>query len=117
MPRASDRQYIYCTQPPHAEVTKLLCPHHEGAGSPHPIRVEGPDLWYQIALVDTAKTRKITLKKGIFFSGVPAAFQKHLVRVPLEKLGARSSEESFQFISSFSGLSRTPFFVYQRLMK
>ena len=28
---------IYCTQPPHAEVTKLLCPHHEGAGSPHPI--------------------------------------------------------------------------------
>ncbi len=44
---------IYCTQPPHAEVTKLLCPHHEGAGSPHPIRVGGPDLWYQMALVDT----------------------------------------------------------------
>ncbi len=35
------------------EVTKLLCPHHEGAGSPHPVRVGGPDLWYQMALVDT----------------------------------------------------------------
>ena len=34
-------------------MTKLLCPHHEGAGSPHPIRMEGPDLWYQKALVDT----------------------------------------------------------------
>jgi hypothetical protein len=31
----------------------MLCPHHEGAGSPHPIRVGGPDLWYQMALVDT----------------------------------------------------------------
>jgi hypothetical protein len=31
----------------------VLCPHHEGAGSPHPIRVGGPDLWYQMALVDT----------------------------------------------------------------
>ncbi len=37
---------FYCTQPHHAEMTKLLCPHHEGAGSPHPIRVGGPDLWY-----------------------------------------------------------------------
>jgi hypothetical protein len=44
---------FYCTQPPHTEMTKLLCPHHEGAGSPHPIRVGGPDLWYQMALVDT----------------------------------------------------------------
>ncbi len=35
------------------EMTKLLCPHREGAGSPHPIRVGGPDLWYQMALVDT----------------------------------------------------------------
>ncbi len=26
--------HIYCTQPPRAEVTKLLRPHHEGAGSP-----------------------------------------------------------------------------------
>jgi hypothetical protein len=34
-------------------MTKLLCPHHEGAGSPHPIRVGRPDLWYQMALVDT----------------------------------------------------------------
>ncbi len=24
---------------PQAEATKLLCPHHKGAGSPHPIRV------------------------------------------------------------------------------
>ncbi len=32
---------LYCTQPPHAEKTKLLCPHHEGACSPHPIRVGG----------------------------------------------------------------------------
>ncbi len=32
---------IYCTQPPHAEVTKLLCPHHEGTCSPHPVRVGG----------------------------------------------------------------------------
>ncbi len=44
---------IYCTQPPHAELTKLLCPHYEGAGSPHPVRAGGPDLWYQMALVDT----------------------------------------------------------------
>ncbi len=28
-------------------------PNHEGAGSPYPLRVGGPDLWYQIALVDT----------------------------------------------------------------
>ena len=47
------RARFYCTQPPHMEMTKLLCPHHEGAGSPHPIRVGGPDLWYQMALVDT----------------------------------------------------------------
>ncbi len=44
---------LYCTQPPHAEATKLLCPHHEGAGFPPPIRVGGPDLLYQMALVDT----------------------------------------------------------------
>ncbi len=41
---------FHCTQPPHAAMTKLLCPHHEGAGSPHPIRVGGPDLWYLMAL-------------------------------------------------------------------
>jgi hypothetical protein len=23
---------LHCTQPPHAEATKLLCPHHESAG-------------------------------------------------------------------------------------
>jgi hypothetical protein len=44
---------IYCTQPPHEGETKLFCPQHKGAGSPHPIRVGGPDLWYQMALVDT----------------------------------------------------------------
>jgi hypothetical protein len=49
----ASRVIIYCTQPPPAEVTKLLCPHHEGAGSPHPIRVGGPDLWYQMVLVYT----------------------------------------------------------------
>jgi hypothetical protein len=51
--------YIYCTQPSHAEVTKLLCPHHEGACSPHPIRVGGPDLWYQMALVDTTAEQSL----------------------------------------------------------
>ncbi len=45
--------YIHCTQPPYAVAIKLLCPHHEGAGAPHPIRVGGPDLWYQMAFVDT----------------------------------------------------------------
>ncbi len=52
--RLGQRPRFYCTQPPHAEMTKLLCPHHEGAGSLHPVRVWGPDLWYQMAaLVDT----------------------------------------------------------------
>jgi hypothetical protein len=51
--RFKNKLDFYCTQPPHTEMTKLLCPHHEGAGSPHPIRVGGPDLWYQMALVDT----------------------------------------------------------------
>ncbi len=48
-------QTLYCTQPPRAEETKLFGPHHEGAGSPHNIRVtmKGPELWYQMALVDT----------------------------------------------------------------
>jgi hypothetical protein len=45
--------YLYCTQPPQAEVTKLVCAQYKGAGSPHPIRVGGPDLWYQMALVNT----------------------------------------------------------------
>ncbi len=26
-------QTFYCNQPPHAEVTKLLCPHHEGTNT------------------------------------------------------------------------------------
>jgi hypothetical protein len=34
---------------PHAEATRLLCPHNKGASSTH---VRGPDLWYQMALVD-----------------------------------------------------------------
>ncbi len=45
--------YIHCTQPPHAEAAKRVCPHHEGAVSSYPIRVGGPDLWYRMALVDT----------------------------------------------------------------
>jgi hypothetical protein len=57
------RQFVFnCNQKPLAEVTKLLCPHHEGADSPHPIRVEGPDLWYQMALVDT------TVEQGLVSS-------------------------------------------------
>jgi hypothetical protein len=36
--------------------TRLLCPHHKGASSPHPIRVRRPDLWYQIAFVDSDTT-------------------------------------------------------------
>jgi hypothetical protein len=31
--------FVYCTQPTHAETTMLVCPHHEGAGSPHPAKV------------------------------------------------------------------------------
>ncbi len=61
------RRVIYCTQPPHAEVTKLLCPHHEDAGSPHPVRVggpESPDLWYQVALVDTTVEQSLVSSAG-----------------------------------------------------
>ena len=39
--RREQAQRFHCTQPPLAEVTKLLCPHHEGAGAPHPFRVGG----------------------------------------------------------------------------
>jgi hypothetical protein len=39
-------------------------PTHEGAGSPHPIRVEGPDLWYQIALVDTTVEQSLVSSAG-----------------------------------------------------
>ena len=56
--------YIHCTQPPLAEVTKLLCPHHEGAGAPHPFRVGGPDLWYQMTLVDTTVERSLVSSAG-----------------------------------------------------
>ena len=45
-------------------MTKLLCPHHEGAGSPHPIRMGGPDLWYQIALVDTTVEQSLVSSAG-----------------------------------------------------
>ena len=55
---------IHCTQPPLAEVTKLLCPHHEGAGAPHPFRVGGPDLWYQMTLVDTTVERSLVSSAG-----------------------------------------------------
>jgi hypothetical protein len=40
-------------------------------------------------------------EKGDIFLRCTCRFPKHLVRVPLEKLGARSSEESFQFIWFF----------------
>ena len=56
--------YIHCTQPPPQGVTKLLCPHHEGAGYPHPIRVRGPDLWYQMALVDTTVEQSLVSSAG-----------------------------------------------------
>ena len=49
----ANQQFFIAPSHPHTEVTKLLCPHHEGAGAPHPIRAGGPDLWYQMALVDT----------------------------------------------------------------
>ena len=55
---------IHCTQPPLAEVTKLLCPHHEGAGAPHPFRVGGPDLWYQMTLVDTTVEQSLVSSAG-----------------------------------------------------
>ncbi len=31
------KKKLNCTQPPLAEATTLLCPHHKGAGAPHPI--------------------------------------------------------------------------------
>jgi hypothetical protein len=41
---------FYCTQPPHTEMTKLLCPHHEGAGAPtsllHIVIWDLAVLWY-----------------------------------------------------------------------
>jgi hypothetical protein len=55
---------LYCTQPTPREVTKLLCPHHEGAGAPHPIRAGGPDLWYQMALVDTTVEQSLISSAG-----------------------------------------------------
>ena len=55
---------IHCTQPPLTEVTKLLCPHHEGAGAPHPFRVGGPDLWYQMTLVDTTVEQSLVSSAG-----------------------------------------------------
>ena len=45
-------------------MTKLLCPHNEGAGAPHPIRVGGPDLWYQMALVDTTVEQSLVSSAG-----------------------------------------------------
>jgi hypothetical protein len=43
-------------------------PHHKGAGSPHPIRVSGPDLWYQMALVDIHHCRA---ELGLLCGGRP----------------------------------------------
>ena len=45
-------------------MTKLLCPHHEGAGAPHPFRVGGPDLWYQMTLVDTTVEQSLVSSAG-----------------------------------------------------
>ncbi len=53
--------HTYCT---HARATKLLCPHHKGAGSRHPITVGWPDLWYQMALVDTTVEQSFGLLCG-----------------------------------------------------
>ena len=50
--------------PSHAEATKLLCPHHKGVGAPPPIRVGGPDLWYQMALVDTTVEQSLVSSAG-----------------------------------------------------
>ena len=58
------KSYFHCTQPPLTEVTKLLCPHHEGAGAPHPFRVGGPDLWYQMTLVDTTVEQSLVSSAG-----------------------------------------------------
>ena len=55
---------FHCTQPPLTEVTKLLCPHHEGAGAPHPYRVGGPDLWYQMTLVGTTVEQSLVSSAG-----------------------------------------------------
>ncbi len=49
---------------PHAEVTRLLCPHHKGTGSSHPIRFRGPDLWYQMVLVDTTVEQSLVSSSG-----------------------------------------------------
>ena len=62
--KISENIRFHCTQPPLAEVTKLLCPHHEGAGAPHPFRVGGPDLWYQMTLVDTTVERSLVSSAG-----------------------------------------------------
>jgi hypothetical protein len=37
---------------------------HEGAGAPHPIRAGGPDLWYQMALVDTTIKQSLISSAG-----------------------------------------------------
>ncbi len=63
--RGNVEAYIFVAPShPHAEATKLLCPHHKGAGSPHPIRVRGPDLWYQMALVDTTVEQSLVSSAG-----------------------------------------------------
>jgi hypothetical protein len=59
-----NRKLFIAPSHPYAEATKLLCPHHKGAGSPHPIRVGGPDLWYQMALVDTMVEQSLISSAG-----------------------------------------------------
>ncbi len=68
--RITNKPKIHCTQPPHAEATKLLCPHHEGASAPHLIRVVGADQWYQtrMALVSAAGKDHYTIySKSLLF--------------------------------------------------
>ena len=55
---------IYSFTKPTQGDDQAVCPHHKGAGPPNPIRVEGPDLWYQMALVDTTVERSLVSSAG-----------------------------------------------------
>jgi hypothetical protein len=59
-----DHELFIVPSHPNAEATKLLCPHQKGAGSPHPIRERGPDLWYQMELVDTTVEQSLVSSAG-----------------------------------------------------
>jgi hypothetical protein len=57
----------------------------------------------------TAKTRKITLKKGIFFSGVPAAFQNTLLESLWRSLAPEARKRVSNSFGSFSGFKPNTF--------